>query len=424
MLTLFLLAIVTAERPNVVLIMADDVGRECFGCYGSTQYSTPNIDRLAAAGVRFDNCHSQPLCTPSRVKLVTGRGNHENYVAFSVFPRDEPTVGDLMHSAGYATGVCGKWQLLGAKHYPERFAGKGVRPGEAGFDTHCLWQIEAKPKRYWSPGLEIDGTLRQFGKDVYGPDVVSDWAIDFVRQHREGPFFLYYPMILVHDPFLPTPDSPAGRSRSKPGKDKQANFEDMVATMDKLVGRLADELETLGIAENTLLLFVGDNGTHRTITSRLGGREIVGGKGLTKNRGTHVPLIASWPGRARSGSNAAGVRESLVDFTDFLPTLAEVADADVPAGCEGVSLLPQILDEDGPVREVTTCYYWPRPERGRPQRYAFDGRFKLHADGRYFDTRADPEEERPLDAEPPAKLREAIGSLPERGERILDLPAG
>ena len=414
---LLLITVSAAERPNVVLVMADDVGRECFGCYGSTQYRTPSIDRLAAAGVQFMNCHSQPLCTPSRVKLMTGRGNAENYVAFSILKPGLKTIGQYFQEAGYATAVCGKWQLLGSAGYAERFRFRGSWPEECGFDRHCLWQVAQRGDRYWHPMLRTDGKLTQHGDDAYGPDVVARFAREFIRENREQPFLLYYPMMLVHDPFLPTPESPADRNRKRAGKNRQANFEDMATHMDAIVGSLVDELVAQGVADDTLFLFCGDNGTHKTIVSTLDGREIRGGKGTTLNRGTHVPLVASWPGRAQ-----AHAEERLVDFTDFLPTVLEAAGI-AHDGLPGVSFLSQIEGREGPTREVSTCYYWPRPERGEPVRYAFDGRFKLYADGRLFDTREDPEERTPLPAnsERHAALRAAIDRLPQQGASILNL---
>ena len=163
------LAALGAERPNIVLIMADDVGYECFGCYGSTQYSTPNLDGMAAHGIRFNHAYSQPLCTPSRVKLMTGLVNARNYSAFSVLNRDQRTFGHMMKAAGYRTMVAGKWQLYGAEHYKERFRGKGSLPENTGFDRHCLWQVDRLGGRYWEPLLRIDGENRQFPEDKFGP---------------------------------------------------------------------------------------------------------------------------------------------------------------------------------------------------------------------------------------------------------------
>lgn len=412
------LSVLGAERPNIVLIMADDVGYECFGCYGSTQYSTPSLDGMAAHGIRFNHAYSQPLCTPSRVKLMTGLVNARNYSAFSVLNRDQRTFGHMMKAAGYRTMVAGKWQLYGAEHYDERFRGKGSWPEKAGFDRHCLWQVDRLGGRYWEPLLRVDGENRQFPKDKFGPDIVTDYILDFLEANRDRPFFAYYPMILVHSPFVPTPDS-----ADRDSKDRQKNFEDMVAYMDKLVGRIIGKVRQLGIADRTLVLFTGDNGTHRTLRSTLHGRTIQGGKGLTTDTGNRVPLIGYWPGVIPPGQ----VSDNLIDFNDFLPTLLEIAGAKVPQGLDGRSFLPQLKGERGNPRQWLYTYFNPRPERTKPVRFVRDQRWKLYGDGRFFDVQSDPLEERPVAnwkehaeaAAARARLEVALKSMPEEGRTLL-----
>ncbi len=408
-------------RPNIILIMADDVGYECFGCYGSKQYSTPNIDKLARHGMRFSHCYSQPLCTPSRVKLMTGLSNVRNYSAFSILNRDQRTIGDYFQAVGYETVVAGKWQLLGAEHYAERFRQRGTWPRDAGFDHHCLWQVDRLGSRFWKPLLNIDGENRQFGDDQYGPDIVTDYITDFMAASRnqDKPFFVYYPMILVHSPFLPTPDS-----KSRKSKDKQRNFEDMVAYMDKLVGRIVSKTEELGIAENTLILFTGDNGTHKSLKSTLDGQVIQGGKGSTTDAGTREPLVAYWPDVVPKGK----VSNDLVDFSDFLPTLLEAAGTKAPDGLDGHSFLPQLRGAAGKPRQWMYCYYCPRPERSIPVRFVRDQRWKLYGDGRFFDVKNDPLEHRPIEdtvsidgaTEAKQKLSAALRTMPEKGQSLLN----
>lgn len=413
-----------ADRPNVIVIMADDVGYECFGCYGSDQYRTPRIDDLAAQGVRFTEAHSQPLCTPSRVKLMTGRSNADNYVAFSILDPKLKTIGQHFQDAGYRTAVAGKWQLLGSEGYAERFKFRGSWPERCGFDQHCLWQVDKRGLRYWDPLLRVNGVNTQYEGDDYGPDVVSKFVRDFISSStdsagQEKPFFIYYPMILVHDPFLPTPDSDPSRPRKKQRGFKQENFEDMVAYMDRLIGELVDHLKAESVDDNTLLLFMGDNGTNKAITSVLKDRTIIGGKGLTKDRGTHVPLIASWPAKHATGTTVA----DLIDFTDILPTALDAAGQDAPSDCQGVSFLPQIRGESGTPREFAYCYYWPRPERGEPQRFVHDGKWKLYADGRLFHVDADIEESAPVDGHEDVRTRltAALNSVTDEGKAILRL---
>jgi len=407
----------SSERLNVVLIMADDVGYECFGCYGSEQYQTPNIDRLAAGGMRFTHCYSQPLCTPSRVKLMTGLSNVRNYSAFSVLNRDQKTIGQYFQAAGYQTAIAGKWQLLGAEHYAERFRGKGTRPGEAGFENYCLWQVDRLGKRYWGPLLNVDGENKQFGKDEYGPEIATRYLTDFMAENRDKSFFVYYPMILVHNPFLPTPDS-----ASRQSKNQQRNFEDMVAAMDKLVGRIADKAQSLGIAERTLILFIGDNGTNKAIRSKLGGETIRGGKGDTTDAGTRVPFVAYCPGTVPAGE----VCDDLVDFSDFLPSVLGAAEAPVPDDLDGRTFLPQLRGEPGTPREWMYCFYCPRPERTRPVRFVRDQRYKLYGDGRFYDVPSDPLEQNPLTdlnkqaAAAHKKLEQALQSMPAKGQTLLE----
>lgn len=412
-----------AERqPNIVLIMADDVGSECFGCYGSKQYRTPNIDRMAERGMRFTHCYSQPLCTPSRIKIMTGLSNARNYSAFSILNSDQRTIGHVMRNAGYRTMVAGKWQLLGAEHYPKRFRQKGTWPKEAGFEEHCLWQVDRLGARYWKPLLSINGENRPFqNDDDYGPEIATKSINEFMEKTSQAGenFFVYYPMILVHSPFLPTPDS-----KSRKSKDRQRNFEDMVFTMDRLVGRIVKKTEELGIAENTLILFTADNGTHRSLSSRLNGKVIRGGKGKTTDAGTREPLVAYWPGTIPAGK----VNENLVDFSDFLPTIAEAADAETPGKLDGQSFWPQLQGKPGSPREWMFSYYNPRPERTKPTRFVRDTRYKLYGDGRFFDVQNDPLEKAPLEnlekdaAAAKEKLEKALDSMPAKGRQLLKFP--
>ncbi|MHC4678048.1 MAG: sulfatase-like hydrolase/transferase, partial [Planctomycetota bacterium] len=331
------------KKPNIILIMADDIGYECFGSYGSRAYKTPVLDELARTGVRFEHCYSQPLCTPSRVKIMTGQYNFRNYVDFGVLDPTQKTFGHLLQGAGYATCVVGKWQLHGSVNQRAEVRGKGSLPGQAGFDEHCLWQIMERGSRYKDPLMIRNGKLVEDFHGKYGPDVSCDHALDFIERRKAGPFFLYFPMAIVHSPFVPTPDS---EDWDKPNhKNNPRYFADMVSYMDKMVGRIAGKLDELGLRENTLLLFTGDNGTHQSIKSELAGRVIQGAKGETTDAGTRVPLIANQPGVVASGK----VCGDLVDFSDFVPTFAELTGAKAPDGMimDGRSFLPQLHGKKG-----------------------------------------------------------------------------
>ncbi len=404
------------SRLNFILIMADDVGRECFGCYGSRQYRTPHVDRLAREGIRFRYCFAQPLCTPSRVKLMTGLSNARNYAAFSVLNPGQPTLGDYFHRAGYATAVAGKWQLLGAEHYPRRFRFRGVRPGEVGFQRWCLWQVDRLGKRYWGPLLEIDGRLQQFAPERYGPDIACEYLLRFIEENRHRPFFVYYPMILAHSPFLPPPGTPRKQ------RDEQKNFEAMVHHLDLLVGRIADKVRSLGLQRRTVILFTCDNGTHRRIVSRLGERTIRGGKGRTTDAGTRVPLVVWGPGTIPGGR----VSDSLVDFTDLLPTLLQGAGIPLPEDLDGVSLWPELCGRGHSPRRWVYQFYCPRPERTPEVRWVRSRHYKLYGDGRFYHVTKDPEERHPLQeplspaaARAHRELKQALAQMPARGQQLL-----
>lgn len=404
---------------NVLLIMADDVGYECFGAYGSKQYRTPRLDKMADSGVKFTQCYSTPLCTPSRVALMTGKSNVRNYTDFGALRPGEYTFADLFREAGYATAVAGKWQLQGS----ERAAGS---PAGSGFDTYCLWNTALTGRnRFWNPSLERNGKLLETTEDDYGPDVFTDFLLDFIETNRGRPFFAYYPMALVHSPFVPTPDSADRNS-----EDVQRNFEDMVAYTDKIVGRFEDKLEALGLLQKTLMIFTADNGTHHRLYSRLDGRTIRGDKGAPTDAGTHVPLFVRMPGTVAGGREI----DDLIDFADFLPTLADAAGLQLPnrRRLDGRSFRPQLLGAPGNPREWHYTYYFPRPFADafdtpytNPEvRYARGKRYKLYAGGELFDLHDDPREERPLAAgradarEIRGKLEAALEAMPEHGARI------
>jgi arylsulfatase A len=374
-----------SRKPNVIVILADDLGYECLGCNGGTSYKTPVLDRLTSGGMRFDHCYAQPLCTPSRVQMMTGIYNVRNYVRFGLLEKNQTTFAQLFRQAGYATGIAGKWQLGHGFDLPAHF----------GFDSYCLWQLNRRPPRYANAGLEIDGKTVDYTKGEYGPDIVSDYALDFVTKKKDKPFFLYYPMMLTHDPFQPTPDSADWDPKAK-GEGVNRNnkhFGEMVSYMDKLVGKLIDHVDKLGLRDNTLIIFTGDNGTSVAITSKMGDRVVKGGKGSTRDAGTHVPLIANWPGVVPAGK----VSNDLVDFTDFLPTICEAAGIAVPEklAIDGHSFFPQLKGDKGMPREWVYCWY-SENGAGPGKEFARTQRFKRYRNGELFDIRADPLEKQAL----------------------------
>ncbi len=373
-------------KPNFIVILADDIGYECLGANGCESYETPHLDRLAASGMRFEHAYAQPLCTPTRLQLMTGRYNVRNYTSFGELDRKETTFAHLLKPAGYATGVFGKWQLGREVDSPQHF----------GFDVSCLWQQTRRPSRYPNPGLEFNGDERDFTSGEYGPDVVQNDALKFIDDHSDRPFFLYYPMILVHSPFVPTPadaEYDPKATNENAGQNKRF-FASMVRHMDLHIGQLVAKLEERGLRDNTLILFVGDNGTGKGITTRWRGQDYPGGKGLSTRTGMHVPCIASWPGVIKPAS----VHTELVDTTDFLPTLLEAAGVSIsdPARFDGHSLLAELKGEPGTPRQ--TMYSW-HPSRARE--FAATKSYKLYADGRFVEYASDPLAELELAAPTP-----------------------
>ena len=396
-------------KPNVVLIMADDVSWEAFGCYGAEDYRTPNIDALAKQGVRFAHCYSTPICTPSRVEIMTGQYSFRNYTHFGYLNPEDKTIGHLMQSAGYQTAIAGKWQLNGLyNNLPG--SDDSRRPLEAGFHESYLWQVTTGKQlkngggeRFWSPPLERNGVIETVEDNAgkYGPDLMCDFLCDFMERNRSNPFFVYYPMVLVHNPFVKTPDTigndPRTQAANKAPKDKdlqKENFVAMVEYMDQIVGRLVEKVQAIGQEENTVILFTADNGTNRSITSRWHGQDIKGGKGGMKDMGTHVPLVASWPGKSPTGV----VSDDLVDFTDIYPTLADAAGVARGEGdpFDGRSILPQLRGQTGYPRDWVFLHYQPY-WGAQPGQFARTQNYKLYRDGGFFHVPDDLEELKDLD---------------------------
>ena len=404
----------TADRPNIVLIMADDMGYECVGANGGQSFQTPNLDQLAASGMRFENCFSQPICTPSRVKIMTGMSNSRNYQEFGLLPPGSVTFGNVLRDAGYSTCVVGKWQLKGGFEGPNHF----------GFDEYCLWQLTRRPNRYPNPGLEINGEEKDFKEGQYGPDLVSDYGCDFIRRKAKGdqPFFLYYPMILPHWPFEPTPVSAEWDplARRTDVTEKGANktnakfFKDMVHYVDGIVGKLVQELEASGVRKNTLIIFTGDNGSYESIVSQFRGREWRGGKSYMTDNGTRNSLIASWPARIAAGST----NQDLIDFSDFLPTLAEAAQT--PSADDnsvtGQSFFPQLCGMPGTPREWVYCWYFRNGKAANGGKkhtageFARNLRYKLYHTGEFYDLDSDRSEQMPLSEELLSEDQQAVRS--------------
>lgn len=409
------------ERPNVVLIVCDDLGAEMVGAYGGESFETPRIDELARTGLRFDSAYAQPRCVPSRRCLLTGR------YAFR-FSQDEEDAGwsagqvtfaNLARAAGYRTAIAGKWGLCPLAGIPDQAAASG-------FERHCLFAAgpadERERRRYWGPSVYRDGELEQDAEAVYGPDLFCQFLIDFMTERRDEPFLVYYPMVLVHAPWPRTPDTVGTEVEGWSAEDdlrtledpryRRENLEAMVTYADRLVGRLVDALERLGLRERTLVLFTADNGGVTRLRSKVGPVTVAGGKGTVGEAGSRVPLVASWPGTIEPG----GVDEGLVDLTDVLPTLAELCGASLPEDrtLDGTSFAGRLLGRPGPRREWVYVSYggerWVRGERWSLLEDASGARSFFAIEHRYFPIRLRPAR---LDAEGVA-AQAALGAVLDR----------
>lgn len=384
------------EKPNVILIMADDMGYECLGCYGSLAYRTPVLDSLASQGMLFGQCHSQPLSTPSRVKLMTGLYNYRNYDYFDHLANNQYTFGNFMREAGYATCIAGKWQLNGISYKEEiPYWNDTTRADKFGFDEYCLWQYtkdRSEGERYSKPLIEQNGSILPTDEDDYGPDIFAEYIMGFIERKKDKPFFVYYPMALVHDPFVPTPLSECWEVTTDRYRNDVAYFNDMVFYADRIVGRIVNKLKELDLENNTILIFTGDNGTSTAIYTKTNSGIIRGGKGHTTDAGTHVPLIVCWPDVVRKGS----VYDGLIEFSDFFPTLADIAGMDVD--CDGQSFYRLLTGKGYKPRKTLSVHYDPRWGNNNRHRNQFvrDQSHKLYIDGRFFDLSNDIGEKNPL----------------------------
>lgn len=314
-------------RPNVVLILADDLGLECVGAYGGQSYKTPNIDRLAESGVRFEMCFSNPYCSPSRGELLTGREPLHTGIPRVIFdpakhrefldPAKQQSIANLFQDSGYVTAMAGKWQLS--------FLHERDTIGNFGFDEYQAWQIFRdgfKTSRFANPSLRVNGQLNAELVGGYGPDENCRFVTEFITKHQSEPFFVYYASLLPHWPWEPTP---ASNEPLKPanGVGDSKYFPDMVAYLDTIVGRITDHLETLGLRENTIVMFIADNGTDRRLRSAWsdGDRRAMvdGGKGTMTDAGTHVPLVVNWRDHI-----SASVTKELVELCDVMPSLVDL----------------------------------------------------------------------------------------------------
>ena len=388
-LALFLLLMTNVDlaaregRPNILLIMADDLGAENLACYGNTVYQTPNLDHLAREGARFENAFATPVCSPTRAMILTGLYPNRTGIMERMDSPNDPeknnrlpvhlkTFGHVFQEAGYKTAIAGKWHLGNFQRYPDQ-------PTSHGFDEHCLWVQYwngERHSRYYGPHNWENGKYLVHNKDVFGPDYYADFLIDFMARNKERPFLAYFPMNLIHDPLIHPPGLRELAESNYPdnlGKNERI-VGHMITYMDGIVGRLLDTLQKLGLEENTLVIFTGDNGTAGNLTSRLGDFHLRGGKRTMNEAGTRVPFIAKWPGEIPPGK-----RSNFLSLVDMVPTLAAVAKIPLDFETDGMDLSHNFFKVPGKDRKLFSmafegsCYF------------VRDERFRLHEDGRFYE---------------------------------------
>jgi arylsulfatase A len=363
-------------KPNIIFILADDLGLGNVSACGADNFKTPHLDALAKSGTRFEQCYSAPLCGPSRALIMTGRyafrtGMTGNDTGATLHPTNEVMMPTVLKTAGYATAMCGKWSQL------------PLQPGDWGFDEYLKFQGSGA---YWNSQKQADhyilnGATKPLADGEYMPDLMHRFAVDFITRHQDKPFYLYYSMSHIHGKILRTPDSAPG------SKDF---YTDNIAYMDKLVGQLVAELDRLKLREKTLIVFVGDNGTTtaNAAQSTVQGKRLSGAKGSLLEGGSRVPMITSWPGN----TPADRVSTQLVDFSDYFPTLAQLAGAKLPEGVtiDGKSFARQLRGRRGPGRD------WVYVQLGNHW-YAREAGWKLTETGALFNMAKAPFEETAVD---------------------------
>jgi len=331
------------KPPNIVFMMVDDMGKEWVNCYGGVNTKTPHVDRLAATGMQFDNAYSMPQCVPTRMCIMTGQYPSTNGWVDHWDPplwgrayldwRSNPTVGNILRTAGYATCAVGKWQLTDTETMPNS-------PYDIGFDEYFVWarshdpKLKGKDGRYWNPrffhGRGARDNTNTIFRDKFGPDLVFNFATDFMKRNKAKPFFVYYAFNLVHGPFIKPP--PLGEFT---GDGNKAKYAAMVRYMDHLVGKMVGFLEAEGLRDNTIIVWTTDNGSPGCFTNGLNGRQVRGGKTKTTENGVDAPFIVNCPAIVPKGVRT----QALLDFTDLAVTFADFAGAKLPAkyALDGVS---------------------------------------------------------------------------------------
>lgn len=419
-------------KTNVILILIDDLSHYGVSAYGANrlhanfnnfpdvEFSTPNIDELANSGFMAANAFAYPLCENTRVALMSGKENSRNYLRPKSLHASDITFGDTFKKAGYKTGLFGKWkQTRGTKN----IAAKDYLY-EFGWDEYTAFDVTTEMQRFINPLLVVNGKIKNYmgrtdvdpitGRRWYGPDIVNRDALSFIEKNQKQPFFLYYPMMLVHDEHQPTPDTiPKSAFDNflerkvkgiKNSGDDLKYFPDMIAYTDKLIGNLVKKIDQLGLRENTLIIVAGDNGTKETFAHILPDGSIYPArKGGHADNGIHVPLILNQLNTIPA-SNTKNIYQGLIDITDIYPTIAEAANVNIPNKNEldGVSFWQQAIGLKAAKNETRKVIFrtgidnFQYTDKNNIIAYAFNQHFKRYAPsyhfpkGRFFDLRTDP----------------------------------
>lgn len=363
----------SATKPNILFILADDLGYGDLGCYGQTAIQTPNLDNLAASGVRSTDCYAgSTVCAPSRCSLMTGlHSGHSRIRGNSRLPLlpEDRTVAEVLKQAGYATGLIGKWGLGNP-------GSTGV-PNLQGFDEFFGYLDQGHAHNYYPEHLWHNQEMVELEKNlgmargVYSHDLFTTKALEFIRERHERPFYLYLAYTIPHA------NNELGRETGNgmevpnlaPYEDKdwspiEKGKAAMITRLDRDVGRLMDLLTELGIEGNTVVFFSSDNGPHHeggvdpTFFKSSG--PLRGIKRDLTEGGIRVPMIARWPGKIQAGTTSNHVWA----FWDFLPTAAELAGVTPPANLDGISVVPALLGKPSKDHEFL---YWEFHEKGSRQ---------------------------------------------------------
>jgi arylsulfatase A len=348
------------SKPNIIYIMADDLGYGDVGCYGQTLIQTPNIDRLAREGMRFTQAYSgSTVCAPSRCVLMTGlhtghchiRGNHAlPHEGNLPLPKGTETIPSLLKQAGYTSGMFGKWGL----GYP----GSEGDPMNQGFDYFYGYNCQRQAHSYYPDHLwrnrekvPLPGNLN--GKqEQYSHDLITEEALQFIDRNKNNPFFLYVPYTIPHTKFQ-IPD--LGPYADKPWKKNHKIQAAMITRMDRDIGRIIDLLKQHNLDENTLIIFTSDNGPHGvdgSLKQFTAAGPLRGQKRDLYEGGIRIPMIARWPGRIKPGS----ISRHITCFQDILPTFIELANAPSPQSTDGISILPTLLEKGN--QKTHPYLYW------------------------------------------------------------------